>query len=168
MKFGIIRKEKEEEKLLFDFPYLVMEAKPEDSKKEHKFWLKGENIKELLELNERDNLLSWIFNENNNSFYLVNITSLEDKVDPSMNLSMEMKFSNKKLYEKIENLTGINPMEDNFFMLSKVLGGIYDLPAVEILPTLSPAQLHLEEEGTDELLKASSDIEEVQVAESII
>ncbi|MCP4255020.1 MAG: hypothetical protein GY775_16760 [Candidatus Scalindua sp.] len=136
MKFGHIKKDKVKVELEYDFPYLVMGTKPTEGHKVHKFWLKGENICKLLELNEKANKLSWMFDENkDNTFYLINITSLlkeGDKVEPSITLNLGLDFNNKPLFEKIEELTGIKTNVENYFSIHK--DTVYDLPALRIEP----------------------------------
>lgn len=136
MKFGVIRKEKVKDELKFDYPYLVVKPKPTEQGKVHKFWLKGENIKEILEFTLREgNKLSWIFNENQNTFYLVNVTSVpEDEVNPLISVNIALDFNNKILHEKLISLTGSDETIENYFQLVKVPGGIYNLPAVTIEP----------------------------------
>jgi hypothetical protein len=135
MKFGFIKREKEKNKLLFDFPYLVMEPKPEGTGKVHKFWLKGLNIRDLLELGEsRDNKLSWVFDENkdDNTFYIVNVTDVTEEVHPLITLNIGLDFNNKSLHKRMSNLMGLDPKKFHNFRLEKVDGGIYNLPAVKI------------------------------------
>lgn len=133
MKLGYIRKEKKEDLLLFDYPYLTMEPRPNESGKVHKFRLKGQNIGELLELGEKNNKLSWLYDENKDyTFYLVNVTNVDEEVDPLITLNNGLDFNNKRLHDKMTSLMGLNPEEFYHFKLKKVEGGIYNLPAIEI------------------------------------
>jgi hypothetical protein len=133
MKLGFIKKEKKKDELEFDFPYLIMEPRPIETGKVHKFWLKGMDIKDILKLQEKDNKLSWLFDENSddNVFYIVNINDVEEDVDPTINLNLGLDFNNKKLHEKMTDLMGLDPVELHKFKLeeSEVLG----LPAVKIV-----------------------------------
>lgn len=133
MKLGFIRKEKKRDEVLFDFPYLTMEPRPTELGKVHKFRLKGENVGELLELGEKNNKLSWLFDENKDYiFYLINVTSVTEEVDPLITLNIGLDFNNKQLHDRMINLMGLNPEDTHYFKLKKVESGIYNLPAVEI------------------------------------
>lgn len=151
MKFGLIRKEKEKNVLEFDFPYLIMEVKPTDPGKVHKFWLKALNIKEILKLNDKDNKLSWVFDENTeeNLFYIVNINDVEESVDPTITLNLGLDFNNKKLHEKMTDLMGLNSSEVHKFQLEEA--ELYGLPAVKIVDYAIDASV---------LINEADDIEE--------
>jgi len=133
IKFGFKRLVKKEEELAFSFPYLVMEPRPEDTGKVCKFRLKGENIRDLLEFKNRENKLSWLFDENDdNTFYLINVTDAgKDEVDPLIRVNLALDFNSKPLYDRMEKLMGVDPKETHYFEIIKV-EPIEGFPTVKI------------------------------------
>ena len=128
LKFGF-KPLRREEVMLFPFPYLVMESKPLKEGKNTKFLFKN-GVRELLKFGIKENKISWVYDPNEvfPAFYLINVRDIE--ADPTININLDLSFSNKKLYEKMEKVLSLDTTEDNFFQL--IYDEVEGLPAVRI------------------------------------
>jgi len=155
IKFGLKRIEKQKKQPLFDFPYLVVGEKPKDTGRVCKFWL--ENTRDLLKFKDIDNKLSWLYDEAENKFFLINVTDATEEVSPLITVNLGFDFNNKQLHDRIVKVYDLDPNMKHTFELISVdpiegfpavmLGKIPELLSTEELSLL--AELQKEDDQRD-------------------
>lgn len=132
LKFGF-KKETEggkASKNIFPFPYLYVGPKPTEFKKTTRFQM-SDSVRDLLKFDIKDNKLSWLYDETDDKlFKLINISSME--ADPTIDVTLDLAFSNKKLYEKLVKILNLDETKGHYFELVAV-DPIATLPTVKLV-----------------------------------